>query len=109
MVGIFVAQLLRLQHSPSPNPVLGFYVVSIPLATIFHTLAILVLLIGTGRFFKLQKALALGKSLSGGWELLVIGGLSGAVSLPEVELLNAFCSLFSDYTYICGSHHCYRR
>jgi uncharacterized membrane protein YidH (DUF202 family) len=79
MVGIFVAQLLRLQHSISPNPVFGFYVISIPLATIFHILAMLVLFIGTARFFKLQKAMALGKALSGGWEIIVVGGLSAAV------------------------------
>jgi uncharacterized membrane protein YidH (DUF202 family) len=80
MMGVFIAQFFRLQHSSAPNPILGFYVVSIPLSGIFQILAILVLLIGAARFFKLQKTMALGKAISGGWELLVVGGLSFAVS-----------------------------
>jgi uncharacterized membrane protein YidH (DUF202 family) len=79
MIGIFVAQLLRLQHSISPDPTLGFYVVGVPLSAIFQILAILVLLVGTSRYFKHQKTMTLGKALSGGWEILTVGGLSSIV------------------------------
>lgn len=79
MIGIFIAQFFRLQHSATPDPILGFYVVSIPLSAIFQVFAILVLSIGCARYFKLQKTMALGKIISGGWEILVVGGFSAAV------------------------------
>lgn len=80
MMGVFVAQFFRLQHSLSPDPVFGFHVVSIPLSSVFHIAAILLILIGTVRFLKLQKTMAMGKAIAGGWEIYLAGGMAAAVS-----------------------------
>jgi hypothetical protein len=43
-------------------------------------MAVLVVLIGAFRFWKLQGGLVRGKAYTGGWEVLLIMGLSGLVS-----------------------------
>jgi len=80
MTGVLIAQLFRLQHTASPNPDFGFYVIGRPLSITFIGMAILVMLVGTFRFWKLQNGLIRGKAYAGGWEILVIMGLSGLVS-----------------------------
>lgn len=57
----------------------GFHIVSVPLSTICQIMAIILLLVGTLRFFKLQTIMARGKAVTGGWELYCVGGLSAAV------------------------------
>ncbi|KAK7191681.1 uncharacterized protein CC84DRAFT_1115765 [Paraphaeosphaeria sporulosa] len=81
MTGIITAQLFRLQHSSSPNPRIGFVVLGVPLAASFIALGMLVLLLGALRFWRQQRALVKGRVWAGGWELLVIMGMSLAVSL----------------------------
>lgn len=80
MLGVIVAQLLRLSHSPNPNPILGFFVVSIPLSSICHATAILVTLLGCYRFFHWQSEMARGYAISSGWEVLTIFTLCLLVS-----------------------------
>lgn len=80
MLGIFIAQLFRLGHSPTPNPTFGFFVAGVPLSSICQGMAIVVLTIGCERFFKLQKTMALGKATSGGWEINVTALLGVSVS-----------------------------
>jgi uncharacterized membrane protein YidH (DUF202 family) len=73
MLGVIVAQLYRLQHSPAPDPKFGYFVLSKPISCIFHASAICVALLGTVRFFRQQYAMDVGKVHAGGWELMIIG------------------------------------
>ena len=73
MLGVVIAQLYRLQHSPHPDPDLGFFVLSKPISCIFHASAICVALLGSVRFFRQQHAMAIGTVKAGGWEIMVIG------------------------------------
>ncbi|OAL07491.1 hypothetical protein IQ06DRAFT_300093 [Phaeosphaeriaceae sp. SRC1lsM3a] len=76
MTGVLTAQLFRLQHAANPNVHFGFYVVGRPLSIMFIGMAIVVVLVGAYRFWKLQNALIRGKAYTGGWEVLLIMGLS---------------------------------
>ncbi|KAF2831280.1 hypothetical protein CC86DRAFT_366680 [Ophiobolus disseminans] len=80
MTGVLIAQLFRLQHVSTPNPDFGFFVIGRPLSITFIASAILVMLVGAFRFWKLQGGLVRGKAYTGGWEVLVVMGLSGFVS-----------------------------
>lgn len=68
-LGVFIAQLFRLQHSQNPDPVFGFFVLGIPLSCTCTVAAIVVNLLGTYRFWRQQNAMLRGKILGGGWEL----------------------------------------
>ncbi|KAK3636449.1 hypothetical protein LTR56_014236 [Elasticomyces elasticus] len=72
MLGAVVAQLYRLQHSPTPSPTFGFYILSKPIAAIFQCSAICMTLLGAIRFYRQQHAMSIGKVHAGGWEILVI-------------------------------------
>ncbi|KAH7408339.1 hypothetical protein DE146DRAFT_371341 [Phaeosphaeria sp. MPI-PUGE-AT-0046c] len=76
MTGVLTAQLFRLQHVANPNAHFGFYVVGRPLSIMFIGMAIVVVLVGAYRFWKLQNALNRGKAHTGGWEVLLIMILS---------------------------------
>lgn len=81
MTGVFVAQLFRLQHAPSPNPKVGFYVTGVPLAATFMVLGILVLVLGAVRFWRQQSAMVRGRVHVGGWEMFGIMAGSLAVRI----------------------------
>ena len=68
-----IAQLYRLQHREDPDPDFGYYVLSKPLAVIFYSAALCVVLLGCVRFWRQQSAMAIGKTHAGGWELISIG------------------------------------
>ena len=72
-LAVFIAQLFRLQHTSTPDMTLGFFVLGIPLASVCTIAAILVLLLGTYRFWRQQNAMLRGKVHAGGWEMNVIG------------------------------------
>lgn len=88
MTGVLTAQLFRLQHAANPNQHFGFYVVGRPLSIMFIGMAIVVVLVGAYRFWKLQNALIRGKAYTGGWEVLLIMILSILVSGVAVFLWN---------------------
>jgi multisubunit Na+/H+ antiporter MnhG subunit len=73
MLGVVIAQLYRLQHSESPDPKFGYFVLSKPISCIFHVSAIFVAILGSVRFFRQQHAMAIGKIEAGGWEIMIIG------------------------------------
>lgn len=73
MLGVIVAQLYRLQHSPSPDPTFGYFVLATPLSCILHVSAACVTLLGCVRFFRQQHAMAIGKVRAGGLEIMIIG------------------------------------
>ena len=81
MTGVIIAQLFRLQHSETPNPELGYYVLGVPLAATFIAFGMVVLFIGAFRFWRQQNALARGKVHAGGWEITAIMAISILVSL----------------------------
>ena len=87
MSGVLTAQLLRLQHAPSPNPKMGFFVLGVPLAATFIVLGMLVLMIGAWRFWRQQRAMIRGKVLAGGWEICGIMVLAFLVSERDADLL----------------------
>ncbi|KAI4234408.1 MAG: hypothetical protein LQ349_003815 [Xanthoria aureola] len=68
-LGVFIAQLFRLQHSENHDPVLGFFVLGIPLSCICTGAAIFTNLLGAYRFWRQQNAMLRGKILCGGWEV----------------------------------------
>ncbi|KXT07606.1 hypothetical protein AC578_10152 [Pseudocercospora eumusae] len=72
MLGTITAQLYRLQHSPTPDPVFGYFVLSKPLSGIFHCLALAMVLLGAIRYFRQQAAMARGMVHAGGWEIFLI-------------------------------------
>jgi uncharacterized membrane protein YidH (DUF202 family) len=80
VIGVIIAQLFRLQHTANPNKNLGFFVLGIPLATIFIIFGVVVLLVGAFRFWRQQNAMMRGKVYAGGWEIVGIMGVSVLVS-----------------------------
>jgi len=74
MMGITIAQLFRLQHSPSPDKIFGFYVLGKPLACICQGAAIYTLFIGAFRTWRTQNAMVRGKAISGGIEIVLLAG-----------------------------------
>jgi len=85
MSGVTIAQLFRLQHNPHPNAVFGFYVLGKPLACICQGTAIYVALAGCYRVWRQQNAMARGKAISGGPELMLLG-----ISIAIVSVIVAF-------------------
>ena len=77
MAGVVIAQLYRLQHASNPNPNLGFFILGVPLAAIFISFGLFVLLIGALRFWRQQNAITRGKVQAGGWD--ITGVMAGSV------------------------------
>ena len=80
VMGVIIAQVMRLTHSPNPNPVLGFFVVSIPLSCDCHSTAIILSALGAIRFLRYQQEMARGHAVAGGWEIKFVGTLTTLVS-----------------------------
>ncbi|KAH9879272.1 hypothetical protein J1614_002711 [Plenodomus biglobosus] len=87
MTGVITAQLFHLQRSPTPSPHYGFYVIGRPLSGVFIGMAIVVLIIGTIRFWRIQRQLLTGKTLVGGWEVLAVMGLSALLLVGTFALV----------------------
>jgi hypothetical protein len=85
MLGAVIAQLFRLQNSPSPNGTVSLYVLAIPLACICQGAALITALTGGHRYWRLQNAMAQGQALASGWEFWLMIGLSGSVSDPHLS------------------------
>lgn len=108
MLGVIIAQVMRLQHSITPDPVLGYFAVSVPLSSACHASAIAVSLLGAIRFFRYQKEMARGYAVCGGWEIKTVGTLATMVCLSPV-ILTAFAllTLLGNIIYDlpCTSYH----
>lgn len=83
MMGVIIAQLMRLYRSPSPDPVFGFFVVSIPLSLLCHVMAMVIIILGCYRYLHWQSEMARGNAISSGWELIVIFVLTILVCLAS--------------------------
>ncbi|KIV99515.1 uncharacterized protein PV09_08821 [Verruconis gallopava] len=79
MLGVVIAQLFQLQHSPNASPTFGYLVTGKPLAGCFIASSIVVLLVGAIRFWRQQAAMVRGKIWAGGWEIYLIMALSLAL------------------------------
>jgi uncharacterized membrane protein YidH (DUF202 family) len=79
IIGTVIAQLFRLQQSPDPQS-FGFYRLGIPLASICHGTALLMVIVGAQRFRMQQNAMINGKIKAGGWEPWITGIVVLAVS-----------------------------
>ncbi|KAL2415741.1 hypothetical protein ABEF95_001724 [Exophiala dermatitidis] len=79
VLGVVTAQVMRLQHSLAPSPIIGFFVISIPLSCVCHGTAIVITALGALRFLRCQKEMARGYALAGGWEIKCIGTLTTLV------------------------------
>lgn len=83
MLGIFCAQLFTLQSAHPPDMNMSFFVLGVPLGSLCQAAALVNILVGAHRFWRLQSALVNGKACSGGWEILFIGGLTALVSIRD--------------------------
>lgn len=83
MMGVIIAQLMRLYRSPSPDPVFGFFVVSVPLSLLCHVMAMVITILGCCRYLHWQSEMARGNAISSGWELIVIFVLTILVCLAS--------------------------
>lgn len=72
MLGVVVAQLYRLQHTATPDPVFGYFALSKPLSAILQCSALGVVLLGGIRFWRQQSAMTRGKVHACGFEILTI-------------------------------------
>jgi hypothetical protein len=82
MLGIVTAQLFSLQRSVDPkhDPIFGYRDLGKPLAGLFQSAAIVVVLFGGHRFWRQQMNMARGKVWAGGWEIWTIMGFMLLVS-----------------------------
>jgi len=76
MTGVVIAQVMRLYRSLDPDPILGFFVVSVPLSLVCHVMAMICTIFGCYRFLHWQNEMARGNAISSGWELNVVFMLS---------------------------------
>jgi len=89
MLGIVTAQLFSLQRSVDPehDPIFGYHTLGKPLAGLFQSAAIVVILIGGHRFWRQQMNMARGKVWAGGWEIWSIMGFMLLVSSFPLSLI----------------------
>ncbi|KAF2442177.1 hypothetical protein P171DRAFT_523047 [Karstenula rhodostoma CBS 690.94] len=87
ITGVITAQLFRLQHTATPNPRIGFFVLGVPLAAAFIALGMLVLVVGAVRFWRQQRALVRGRVWAGGWEIVGVMGVSLAITAVTFAML----------------------
>jgi len=72
-VAVIIAQLFRLQHVETPDKIIGYHELGIPLASVCIVASMVVLLLGAVRFWRQQNAILRGKVHAGGWEINAIG------------------------------------
>ena len=87
MTGAIIAQLFRLQDTDVPAPGLSYFRLGVPLAALFLSSAIFVVLLGAHRFWRQQSAMARGKVWAGGWEINAIMGLAVGLVVTVFVLL----------------------
>lgn len=79
MIGIVTTQLFNLEQEQDTRISFGYYALSKPLGALFQIAAILVITIGTHRWWRQQMSMARGKVWAGGWEVYTIMGTVFAV------------------------------
>lgn len=80
ILGVVIAQLMRLQRSPTPDPSLGFLIISVPLSCTCHIMALLTACLGCYRFFQWQSTMTRGQAISGGFAITSLFAFTFLVS-----------------------------
>ena len=80
MLGIYIAQLFRLQHTLDSGSGFGFFTLGIPLACLCTGAAIVIAVLGAYRFWRQQNAMLRGKIHVWGWEMAAIAIAAFSVS-----------------------------
>lgn len=83
MLGVVVAQTMRLGRAPLSPSDLHYFAIGVPLSSVCHVMATIVTVTGFLRFLRLQKSLILGIAITGGWEISCISGLEISVCCPS--------------------------
>ncbi|KAF7502788.1 hypothetical protein GJ744_005047 [Endocarpon pusillum] len=81
MIGIITTQLFILQAGHLPHMNLSFFVLGVPLGSLCQAAALINIIIGAYRFWRLQSGMIKGQACAGGWELFLIGGLVALIML----------------------------
>lgn len=76
MTGVLISQFMRVLHSVTPDPVFGFFVVSIPMSAMCHIMALIITVLGCYRFLHWQSEMTKGFAISSGWEMMTVFLLS---------------------------------
>jgi len=84
VLGVVIAQVSRLTASLNPDPTLGFFIVSVPLSSVCHTMALLITFLGCYRFIHWQAEMARGNAISSGWEITAAFVLSFLVGSSRI-------------------------
>lgn len=80
MLGIYIAQLFRLQHTLDSGSGFGFFTLGIPLACLCTGAAIVIAVLGAYRFWRQQSAMLRGKIHVWGWDMAAIAFAAFSVS-----------------------------
>ena len=100
ILGTVIAQLFRIQPSATPAP-FDFYRLGVPLASICHGSALLLVLVGAQRYRIQQNAMVVGRIKAGGWEPWFVGSIiamvnySGKIYLCTMKLTHHIDSILS--------------
>ena len=105
MTGVIVSQVMRLTHTLAPDPTIGFFVVSVPLAAMCHGMALIVCILGLYRFLHWQSEMAHAHAISSGWELLVIFTLSILVIRDLATKSILLTKLIDTALHVCACCH----
>ena len=113
ILGVSIAQLLRLEHTVTPRSRGGLSAAGEFLAAACNGVAIVVILVGAHRFWRQQIAMARGKVFAGGWELnitvvliiIVSAGPHSRNLWPPVIELNRFRSPCSSSCWLFRPRH----
>lgn len=95
MLGIYIAQLFRLQHLFDSEAGFGFFMLGIPLACICVGAAIVIAVLGAYRFWRQQNAILRGKIHVWGWEMAAIGVTALIVSTIRAVLAPSSLNLWT--------------
>jgi hypothetical protein len=109
MLGIVTAQLFSLQRSvdPAHDPIFGYRTLGKPLAGLFQSAAIVVILVGGHRFWRQQMNMARGRVWAGGWEIWTIMGFMLLVSFVSLIFSDPLSNPSSQTdTSLCRSYLC---
>jgi uncharacterized membrane protein YidH (DUF202 family) len=85
MTGIFTTQIFVVQSHDHAHTGLSFFVLGIPLSSACQAAALINIVAGAYRFWRHQTAMTNGKACSGGWEVLLVGGMITLVGVIQLH------------------------
>ena len=85
MTGIFTTQFFVLQTTHPSQTTMSFFLLGVPLGSLCQAAALINVVVGACRFWRHQNAMMKGRACTGGWEILLIGGLIALVSACQLR------------------------